>query len=993
MPGLSRRAKVTTGVVIGVIVLFMLLGTVVDVWTDVLWYDEVGYTQVYTRMLFTRFGLFFAAGLGMALIVAVNLVLAYRMRPLLRPHSPEQASLERYRMLLTPRIGLWIALLSGLVGLFAGLTAQGRWEDWMMFRNAGEFGWRDPELNIDAGFYVFQYPFLRFLLGVGFAAVVLSLLGALAMYYLYGAVRLQGIGDRVTTAARAHLSVLVALFVLLKAAAYWLDRRALMLEYNEPIGLYGAGATGVNALLPAKAMLIWISIMVAIAILVFANAIFRNLAYPGMALGLLALAAIVIGGIYPWGVQNFDVRPTLRDKEEEYIERSIQATRYAFDLADTEMRPYPGTNDTPPEDMPEDESLISSVRLLDPEILPQTYTQLQQVRGFYGFGEKLDVVRYYNADGEPEDYVVGLRQISDADLTEQQRQWQNRHSYYSHGYGLVAAPADDVVCNGRPFFVSGFLGTPEEDPGEEEVGGEQCRTAADIPELRADQPRVYYGDQMTQYVVVGGRDEFDRPTASGDDTYRYTGEGGVEVGSFGRRLLYAIKFRETNFVLSEVLNPDSRVLYDRDPRTRVEKVAPFLTVDGDPYPAVVPDPETGERRIVWIVDAYTTAANFPYAQRVNLQRETEDAQVGEGTVAQLAQEDVSYIRNSVKATVDAYDGTVKLYQFDAEDPVLQAWNQAFGGDLVVPKDEIPEELIPHFRYPQDMFKVQRNLLQRFYVENPGEFFAGTDFWETPNTPSNPDVALRQPPYYLLAQFPGQDEPTFQLTSAVSPVDRFNLAALISGAYVDGELKLQAWQLPEETRIPGPVQVHQEMSNASAIPRGGGRPVREELNLLQQAGSSQVDYGNLLSLPYRDGMLYVEPVYVRTTAQDAYPLMQKVLMSYGQYVTLADSLEEGLQDLAERGQTGAPDLPPSDGSTPPDETPPESPSPSPQSPSPSPSEEPPPDLAAAQARMQAAEDELAAAYESGDFPRIAAALEEWAQAKRELDAAEAAAGGG
>jgi hypothetical protein len=991
MPGLSRRAKVTTSVVIGVIVLFMLLGTAVDIWTDVLWYQEVGYTQVFSRMLLTRFGLFLALGLGMALIVALNLVLAYRLRPLLRPHSPEQASLERYRMLLTPRIGLWISLMAGLIGLFAGLTAQGRWEDWMMFRNGGDFGWSDPELGIDAGFYVFQYPFYRFLLGVGFAAVVLSLIGALAMYYLYGAVRLQGIGDRITTAARAHLSVLVALFVLFKAAAYWLDRRALMLEYNEPIGLYGAGATGVNALLPAKAMLMWIAVMVAIAILVFANAVFRNLAYPGMALGLLALAAVVIGGIYPWGVQSFDVRPTLRDKEEAYIDRSIDATRYAFDLETTQMTPYPGTNDTPPEQMADDESLTNSVRLLDPEILPQTYTQLQQVRGFYGFGEKLDVVRYEDAEGQPEDFVVGLRQISDADLTTQQQQWQNRHSYYSHGYGMVGAPASDIVCNGRPFFVSGFLAAPEEDPAEEEVGGQQCRTAADVPELRADQPRVYYGDQMTQYVVVGGRDEFDRPTASGDDTYRYTGTGGVEVGSFGRQLLYFIKFREPNFVLSEVLNPDARVLYDRDPRTRVEKVAPFLTVDGDPYPSVVADEQTGERRIVWIVDAYTTAANFPYSQRINLQRETEDAQVGEGTVAQLAQEDVSYMRNSVKATVDAYNGTVTLYEFDDQDPVLQAWNAAFGGDLVVPKEETPQELLPHFRYPQDMFKVQRNLLQRFYVTDAGEFFAGTDFWETPNTPANPDSPLRQPPYYLLAQFPGQDESTFQLTSAVSPVDRLNLAALVSGAYVGGELRLQAWPLPEDTRIPGPVQVHQEMSNASAIPSGGGRPVREELNLLDQPGRSEVDYGNLLSLPYQDGMLYVEPVYVSTTATDAFPLMQKVLMSYGQYVTLADSLEEGLRDLVERGQTGVPDVPPDDGA-PPEEQPPDA-TPPPTTQAPPPTEEPPPDLAEAQARMEAAEEELAAAYESGDFARIADALEEWAASREALDAAEAAAGGG
>jgi uncharacterized membrane protein (UPF0182 family) len=985
MPGLSRRAKVTTAVVVGVIVLFMLLGTVVDLWTNVLWYDEVGYTEVYSRMLFTRIGLLLAVGVGMALIVAINLVLAYRLRPLLRPHSPEQASLERYRMLLTPRIGLWIALLAGLIGLFAGLTAQGRWEDWMMFRNGGDFGWTDPELGVDAGFYVFQYPFYRYLLGVGFAAVVLSLLGALAMYYLYGAVRLQGIGDRITTAARAHLSILVALFVLLKAVAYFLDRRSLMLEYNEPIGLYGAGASGAGALLPAKEMLMWISIIVAIAILVFANAVFRNLAYPGMALGLLALAAVVIGGIYPWGIQTFDVEPSLRDKEEPYIERSIEATRYAFGLDDTEITVYPGTNDTPPEEMTEDETLTSSLRLLDPEVLPQTYTQLQQVRGFYGFDEKLDVVRYEEEEGRPVDYVVGLRQISDADLTPQQQQWQNRHSYYSHGYGMVGAPADEIVCNGRPFFVSGFLASADEEAQDPAGIDDNCRAPSDIPVLRADQPRVYYSEQLSEYVVVGGREEFDRPTATGDDTYRYTGTGGVEVGSFGRRLLYAIKFRETNFLLSEVLNEQSKVLYDREPRTRVEKVAPFLTVDGDPYPAVVPDAETGERRIVWILDAYTTATNFPYSQRINLQTETQDAQVGEGAVAQLAQEDVSYMRNSVKATVDAYDGTVTLYEFDEEDPVLQAWNSAFGGELVVPKEQTPEALADHFRYPQDMFKVQRNLLQRFYVTDPGEFFGATDFWEAPNTPANPDSQLRQPPYYLLAQFPGQEEPTFQLTSAVSPVDRLNLAALISGVYADGELRLQAWQLPEDTRIPGPVQVHQDMTNAA--------DTREQITLLE--GSARVIYGNLLSLPYQDGMLYIEPVYIQTTAQDAFPLMQRVLMSYGQYVTLAPTIEAGLADLVEQGQAGVPTLPdgeePPDGTPPPGETPPPTSEPPPTT-APPPTEEPPPNLAQAQERMAAAEEELAAAYDSGDLGRLDAALQEWVEARAALDAAEAAGGG-
>ena len=981
MPGMSRRGKVTVAVIVAVFLLFSLLGTAVDLWTELLWFREVEFTQVFTGVLFTRFGLFLVFGLGMALAVALNLWLAHRMRPLLRPHSAEQQSLERYRQVLGPRIGLWVALAAGLVGLFAGLTAQGRWEQWLLFRNGGEFGWSDPILGVDAGFYVFDYPFLRFLLGVGFAVVVLSLIGALGMYYLFGAVRLQGIGDRITTPARAHLSVLVGLFVALKAVAYWLDQRGLVLEnFDLAQGqtLTGAGNAAVNAVLPAKEMLMWIAVLVAIAVLVFANAVFRNLTYPGVALALLAVAALVIGGIYPWGVQTFDVNPTRGDKEQEFIGHSIAATRFGFALEDTRLTPFPGTNSTPPESMVDDETLKSSIRLLDPDILPQTYTQLQQVRGFYDFGEKLDVVRYQQPNGELDDYVVGLRQIDyEQGLTDRQQQWQNRHSYYSHGFGVVGAPANEIVCNGRPYFASGFLGTAADEEVEDVVGGQRCQASQGLPELSPQQPRVYYGEQMTDYTVVGGRPEFDRPQAGGgEETYEYTGTGGVEVGSFGRKLLYAIHFREANFVLSEVVNSESKVLYNRVPRDRVEKVAPFLTVDGDPYPAVVGG------RIVWIIDAYTTTDTFPYSQRINLQQETDDAQVGAG-VAQLARKDVNYMRNSVKATVDAYDGSVTLYEFDPDDPVLQAWNSAFGGDLVVPREEIPSELLEHFRYPIDMFKVQRNLLAQFYVEDPGEFFAGTDFWQIPNTPDNPDTLRNQPPYYLLTQFPEQAGPTFQLTSAVSPVNRRNLAAVVSGAYEDGNLQLQAWTLPSDTRISGPEQVHQEMVNASAI--------RQELTLLEAGGSARVLYGNLLSLPYQDGMLYIEPVYVQTTTAEAFPLMQKVLMSYGEYVTLADSIDDGLADLVDQGQRGVPTITdPGEGEEPPPGAQPTQP-PGEPTPTPEPTEPPPADVAEALANLEAAMDELRAAEESGDFVRYAeaarAALEAWEAYEQAVAASE------
>jgi uncharacterized membrane protein (UPF0182 family) len=334
-------------------------------------------------------------------------------------------------------------------------------------------------------------------------------------------------------------------------------------------------------------------------------------------------------------------------------------------------------------------------------------------------------------------------------------------------------------------------------------------------------------------------------------------------------------------------------MYVRDPRSRVQKVAPFLTIDGDPYPAVV------DGKVVWILDGYTTSDSYPYSQQINLATETKDELTNQGTFP-LDRDNVNYMRNSVKATVDAYNGTVTLYQFDDQDPVLKAWNKAFGGDLIKPKSAISPELAAHFRYPADLFKVQRNLLTKFHVTNPAEFFSGQDFWQVPNAPDNPDQQIKQPPYYLNVQLPGQDSTRFQLTSAVTPNGRDNLAALISGSYVDNKPRLEVLELPDQTAIQGPVQVHQRMTNNATV--------RSELTLLSNSNQSQVLYGNLISLPVGDGMLYVEPVYVKSGQENAVPLLQKVLMSYGDggtYVVLANSLKEGLDQLVALGKTQNP----------------------------------------------------------------------------------------
>ncbi|HEX5598013.1 MAG TPA: UPF0182 family protein [Micromonosporaceae bacterium] len=970
LPKMSRRGRVTVAVLIGVLLLFTLVGWGVQAWTDWLWFEEVDYTQVFTTMLTTRLLLFLTIGVVMAAVVGGNMWLAYRMRPLLRPHSPEQATLERYRMLLTPRIGTWFAVAAAVVGLFAGLSAQGRWGQWLLFRNAQDFGVGDPEFKTDVGFYIFQLPFLSYLLGVGFTAVVLSVLGALAVHYIFGGVRLQGVGDRMTGAARAHLTSLVAAFVLLKAVAYVLDRRTMLLERTEGtnFSFYGAGYADINALLPAKEILAYISIVVAVAIIVFSNAVMRNLVWPGISLALLGISAVAIGGIYPWAVQTFEVKPSAKDKEADYIERSIMATRASFGLTETKSTHYSADNLIPPSTLATDTSVVDRIRLIDPQVVSETYTALQQVRSFYDFGKKLDVDRY-TVNGKTQDYVVGLREINYAELTNQQGNWINRHTVYTHGYGLVAAPANEVVCGGQPLFVSGFLGDEAQ---------QRCSSEAEL--IRAEQPRIYYGEQMGpgDYAIVGQTDpnrhvEFDRPNSGDKQNYTYQGEGGVEIGSFGRRLLYALKEQEPNFLLSGAVNENSKLLYVRNPRERVEKVAPFLTLDGDPYPAIV------NGRILWIIDGYTTAASYPYAERVNLQEQTTDELTGEGTF-RLERKDVNYIRNSVKATVDAYDGTVRLYEFDEKDPLLKAWNKAFGGDLVIPKDQTPPELIDHFRYPSDLFKVQRNLLARYHVTSASQFYSADDFWKVPNTPDKPDAEVKQPPYYLYTQLPGQDESRFQLTSAVTPVGRENLAALISGSYVNGQPRLEMLELPDQTVIPGPVQVHQKMTNNGDI--------RQALSYLTADGQAEVQYGNLLSLPFGDGMLYVEPVYVKTKQQNAYPVMQRVLVSYGEggaYVVLANSIEDGIKQLVEQGKKAAAGQPPPE-DPPTDPTVDTPPSADPQLPALT------GELAAAAEKLQKAIAEVRDAQTSGDFERYGRALKALEAAMDEFQAAQRAASG-
>src|SRR5215213_1357275 len=675
VPTLSRRAKLVLGAVAVLLVLFTTIGTLTNVYVDYLWFDETDYTGVFWTELQTRALLFAVAGVATGGLVATAIYLAYRFRPTFRPMSLEQQNLERYRQSLEPRRGLVLTAVGVVLGLFAGFTAQGSWQTWLTFRNSTDFGRTDPQFGNDLSFFVFDYPFYRLALGFGFAIVLLALIGSVLTHYVFGGLRLQTPGQKLTSAARMQLSVLLGLFLALKAVAYWLDRYGLV--YSDRGDVFtGASYTDVNALLVPKGILTGVAIVCALAF--FANIFFRNFLLPAAALVLLLISSLAIGVAYPAIVQQFVVRPSADQKEAPYIQRAIGSTLDAYGLSDVDYVNYAqeATGDevdteAAQAELRNDTETIPNARLLDPNVLAGTFTARQQIRNVYGFPEKLDIDRY-TIDGKTRDYVVAVRELNSAGLSENQATWINRHTVYTHGNGFVAAPANEVVA------------------GQE--GGEPNFTTKDLPttgniEVTGNGARIYYGELLQQggqevYSVVGapqGADprEFDQPEDGSDEgqiNNTYDGDGGVSIGSFFRQLTFAIYYRERNFLLSSAVNEDSKVLYVRDPRDRVEKAAPFLEVDGDPYPAVI------DGRVTWILDGYTTSDAYPYSELRDLGTTAQDSLTGAGTTA-LPNEQFNYIRNSVKATVDAYDGTVTLFEWDKKDPVLQTYMKAFPGTV------------------------------------------------------------------------------------------------------------------------------------------------------------------------------------------------------------------------------------------------------------------------------------------------------------------------
>ncbi|QMV09473.1 UPF0182 family protein [Streptomyces lincolnensis] len=878
----SRRVR-TLLMTLGVLaVLGMAFTMFAGFWTDWLWYRSVNYSSVFTTTLWTKIGLFFVFGLLMAFAVGFNIWLAHRLRPPLSAMSMEQQSLDRYRMGISP-YKKWLLLgITSLVGLIAGASASGQWRTWLMWVNGVPFHQKDPQFHLDVSFYAFDLPWYRFLLGFGFAAAILSVIAAALTHYLYGGLRVTSPGARATAAATGHLSVLLGIFVALKAVAYWLDRYGLAVkssDFKATDNWTGLRYVDANAYLPAKTILFCIAVIC--ALLFFATLWRRTWQLPVIGFGLMVLSAILIGGLYPAIVQKFQVQPNEQAKEAPYVAKNLKATREAYGIDDAKVTEYAGKSTTTDKTKLRDDATdAASIRIMDPNIVSPTFQQLQQIRNYYAFPTNLDVDRY-SKDGSDQDTVIGLRELNLAGIPK--NNWINDHFRYTHGYGVVAAKGTEADSQGRPVF-----------------------TESDLPskgDLGTYQQRVYYGEKTSTYSIVGGpQKEIDYSDDNGEKTFSYTGKSGVNLSSPINRAAYAAAFNEPQILYSGAIGEGSRILYNRTPKERVEAVAPWLTIDGDAYPAVVGG------KIQWIVDAYTTTNGYPYASRTTLGDTTADSLTAtNNSRAVVAQQNqVNYIRNSVKATVDAYTGEVKLFQWDTKDPVLKTWMKAFPG-TVEPRGDIPDALMAHLRYPQDLFKVQRELLSRYHVEDAQTFLSGSEVWQVPDDPTNKS-GNAVPPYYLSMKMPDQSSQVFSLTTTFTPNGRDNLSAFMT---IDAEAgtsdygKIRILKLPTNTTVNGPKQVQSQFNSKPDI--------AETISLLNR-GDSTVEYGNLLAVPLDGELLYVEPVYVRGGGLK-YPLLRKVLVTYGGNTAFEDTLGAALNKVF--GADGAitePPPPADDGDT-------------------------------------------------------------------------------
>ena len=853
------RLRPAALVAIGVVLLAGL--EAVPFYTDWLWFAEVGYVPVFLKTAALRGSLLVGAGLVAYLFLSLNLRAAVRARPPDVFWELEEPMGLPSRVVLEPLLTRLITPVVAAVALGLGLAASAEWLTLLLYQAAQPFGVADPLFGQDVGFYVFRLPFWQELLGWGFRLVGLTLLGTALVYFLGRVLVLTARGPVITVRARAHLLGLVALLLGAKALDFYLDRFDLL--YSQRGGVFGATYTDVNATLPALSWLAALAVLCAGAAIL---QIFRRGARPVFA-GLIVLAGGWILGVwaYPALVQRLRVAPNALVAESPYIAHHIRLTRRAFALDHVEEREFPARETLVPADIAKNSPTLRNVRLWDGAPLLATFAQLQEIRTYYKFVD-VDNDRYV-VDGEYQQVMLSARELSYQNLPrdpqgrDADRQWINEHLQYTHGYGAVVGPVNRITPEGLPELY-----------------------VKDIPpasrtSLRISRPEIYYGEVSNDYVFVGTRSqEIDYPSGDENVYTTYRGRGGVAVGSWWRRALLALRFGSYRILLSNEITPDSRVLFHRQVAERVRRVAPFFRFDADPY-LVIRDDGT----LVWILDGYTVSDRFPYAERIP----------GIG----------NYVRNSVKATVDAYHGAVTLYLADSQDPIARAYVQAFPS-LLRPLDQMPADLRRHLRYPAGLFGVQARMYATYHMQDPRVFYNKEDLWSVPK-PVEGGREREIEPYYTIMRLPGQPREEFVLLMPFTPLRRDNMIAWLAARSDGAEYgRLAAFLFPKQRLIYGPRQIAARIDQDPAI--------SQQLSLWNQRGSTVIR-GSLLAIPVEESLLYVQPLYL-AAEKGSIPELKRVFVAYGNQIAMEETLDASLRTIFGRrsGLTAGPETEPSRG---------------------------------------------------------------------------------
>ena len=864
--------------ILGVIV--FVLVSAAGIYTDWLWFRQLNFEVVFFTQIVGQIVAFLIGFALMSVIIAVGLMSAWKSRPVYLK-MPEASPFQAYQQLIENLRRVIMIGLPILIGVFGGLLASRQWETAALWLNGSPFGVTDPQFGLDVGFFVFDLPFYSFAVGFISGGIFLAALINAGVHLIYGGIRFTGRTVEISKPARIQLAILIAAYMIVQGLSLWFDQYATATSPGELFT--GVTYSDANAVIPGLQILALISLAVALAFIV--TAVIGRWRISIIATALMVASSLVLGGLYPWIVQTFQVVPNERTLEGPYLQKNIDATRVAYDLDKVEVVEYDASVVAEPGALRNDAKTTASIRIIDPALVSDAFRQLEQYRQYYSFPNRLHVDRY-QIDGENQDTVIAVRELNQAGLGDS-NSWYNSTIVYTHGFGVVAAYGNKRDSDGKPLFFQSGIPT---------VGA-----------LGEFEPRIYFGANSPDYSIVGAPDgseplEFDFPAGEDGERETYTtfdGEGGPLIGDIFTRIAYALKFQSEQILLSDAINENSQILYNRSPADRIAEVAPYLTVDSEIYPAVV------DGRVKWIVDGYTTTTKYPYSNLESFNLSILDSS---SETFNRQTSEVNYIRNSVKATVDAYDGSVDLYQWDEEDPILKAWMKLYP-ETVQPRSAISADLMSHVRYPSDLFKTQRSVLGSYHVTEAGAFYSQQDAWMTPNDPvEGTGLGTLQPPYYLTLQAPGETESAFSLYSTFIPqstgettrnvltgylianADAGNEAGQVNDSYG----KLTLLNLPRETVVPGPGQVQNNFnadSNVSSL-----------LNLLRQ-GSTRVLNGNLLTLPVGGGLLYVQPVYIESTGETSYPLLQKILVAFGDQIAFEDTLELALDALF-GGNSGA-----------------------------------------------------------------------------------------